>query len=59
MINDREALQDALKETLEEHGLRLVEVTWKTNLEKRTVALGLKVTGDLDKQMELLDGGNA
>jgi ribosome maturation factor RimP len=52
---DRQALEDALRETLHDHGLRLVEVTWKKNLEKRTLALGLKVTGDLDEQLKLLE----
>lgn len=53
---DRQALEDALRETLQEHGLRLQEVTWKKNLEKRTLALQLKVTGDLG-QLSLLEGG--
>lgn len=48
------ALEEALKSTLAEHGLRLVEVTWKKHLEKRTVGLALKVIGDLDQQMSLL-----
>lgn len=52
-MTDRQALKDALRETLEEHDLRLVEVTWKENFEKDTLALGLKVTGDLTEQLGL------
>lgn len=51
---DRQALKDALSETLQEHGLHLVEVIWKENFEKRTLALGLKVTGELDEQLKLV-----
>jgi hypothetical protein len=52
---DRKVLEDALAETLTDHGLRLEEITWKTNLKKRTLALGLKVTADLDEQLELIN----
>lgn len=58
-VAERPELEDALRETLSDHGLRLTQVTWKKDLEKRTLALGLKVTGDLDEQLELLQGGAA
>lgn len=55
MDHDRQAaLEEALKATLAEHGLRLVEVTWKKHLVKRTIGLALKVSGDLDQQLSLL-----
>lgn len=56
-VDAREALKEGLKATLAEHDLRLVEVTWRENFEKRTLTLGLKVTGELDRQLSLdVDG---
>jgi hypothetical protein len=52
---DRKALEDALAETLHEHGLQLDEITWRKNLKKKTLSLGLKVSGDLNEQLRLLE----
>lgn len=52
--DEQHALELALKATLAEHDLTLLEVTWKKNFEKKTLVLGLKVTGSLNKQMSLL-----
>jgi hypothetical protein len=53
VITTATALEAALAELLQEHDLRLLEVTWKKNLEKQTLSLGLKVTGDLNQQVEM------
>jgi hypothetical protein len=53
VITTATALEGALAELLQEHDLRLLEVTWKKNLEKQTLSLGLKVTGDLNQQVEM------
>lgn len=50
---DRQALRSALDETLRDHGLRLTELTWKEQLDKRTLTLSLKVSGSLDEQTDL------
>jgi hypothetical protein len=51
--DDRSILEGKLASALAEHGLRLTEITYKKNLEKRVLSLGLKVTGDLDEQLVL------
>lgn len=47
------ALESALREVMRDHGLKLEEVTYRRNFKKRTVALGLKVSGNLDEQLAL------
>ncbi len=53
-LDQQRELEAALKATLAEHNLKLDEVTWKKHLVKRTISLGLKVSGDLDQQLSLL-----
>lgn len=50
---DRDAIRTTLIDALEEHGLSLDEVVWKENLKKRSLSLGLKISGELDEQQEL------
>lgn len=50
---DREALRDAIKEVLEEHGLALEKVVWTDDLKKGTTGLALKVGTPVGEQTEL------
>ena len=50
---DREALRDAISEALEEHGLHLLVLTWKEDLQKGALTLSLKIGGELNLQQSL------
>jgi hypothetical protein len=50
---DKDQVRDAVRETLEVHGLHLAKFGWEEDLVKRTVKISLRISTDLDIQEDL------